>query len=172
MMGYAKRLFIAVCVAVIFFFAISCKKEESKVVEAGKAPDFTLSNVQGNRVMLSGLRGKVVLLEFWATWCPPCRDSIPALNKLYEKFKDRNFELLAVSVDEGRDVSSIVGSFVKEHAVIYPVLLDDHGVNRLYEVGGIPVMFVIDKDGRVVNKHVGFIPGLAESLSNEIEALL
>lgn len=172
MNGSAKRFFMAMCVAAIAIFIVSCKKEENKVFEEGKAPDFTLSDIHGNLVKLSALRGKVVLVEFWATWCPPCRDSVPGLNKLYAKLKGRNFELLAISVDEGKDASSNVGSFAKEQMIIYPVLLDDQKVNRRYDVSGIPVMFLIDKDGRIVNKHIGFIPGLAESLSREIEAIL
>ena len=170
---YLKKLFIVVCVVAVALIAASCKKNERNVVvEEGKAPDFTLSDIRGTKVTLSGLRGKVVMLEFWATWCPPCRDSIPDLNRVYEKFKDKNFELLAISVDEGRDVSSTVGSFMKEHGVIYPVLIDDGKVNQSYGVTNIPVMFIIGKDGKVVKKHIGYTGGLAEKLSREIEALL
>lgn len=171
--GYLRKLFIVICVVTVALIATSCKKgERNVVVEEGKAPDFSLSDIRGAKVTLSGLRGKVVMLEFWATWCPPCRDSIPEMNKLYEKFRDKNFELLAISVDEGRDASSTVGSFAKEYGVVYPVLIDDRDVNTLYGVSNIPVMFIIDKDGKVVRKRIGFIPGLADNLSKEIEALL
>jgi thiol-disulfide isomerase/thioredoxin len=114
----------------------------------------------------------VVLVEFWATWCPPCRESVPELNEVYEKYKGKNFELLGISVDKGGDASSSVRAFVKEHAVLYPVLLDERNVNNLYEVSGIPAMFIIDKEGKVVKKFTGFIPGLGEILSKEVEGLL
>ncbi len=164
-----------VCAAIFLGVAIctvSCTKDKGKVEDGGRAPDFTLSSIQGDRISLSALRGKVVVVEFWATWCPPCRESIPDLNKVYEKFRGRNFELLAISVDKGVDAPSSLRAFVNEYGVVYPVLWDDNNVNSLYNVSGIPVMFVIDKEGYVVKKHTGFAPGLSEMLSNVVEALL
>ena len=114
----------------------------------------------------------MVIIEFWATWCPPCKESVPELNEVYEKYKGKNFELYGIAVDKGGDAATAVRLFVKEHAVAYPVLLDDRNVNSLYEVSGIPAMFIIDKEGKVVKKFTGFIPGLGETLSKEVEGLL
>jgi thiol-disulfide isomerase/thioredoxin len=166
------KLCIVACVMAVAFFAASCSRDAEKVAVGGKNLDFTLNNLQGNEVTLSGLRGKVVVVEFWATWCPPCRESVPELNELYEKYRGKDFELLGISVDKGGNAPSLVREFVKERDVLYPVLLDDKNVNSSFGVGSIPVMFVIDKEGKVVKKHTGFVPGLAKTLSKDIEGLL
>ena len=172
-MDRLKRTCALMAVLVVFLVALSCKKTEERTArESGKASDFSLTDLQGAAVTLSQMRGQVVLVEFWATWCPPCSESVPELNKVYEKFKDRNFRLLGISVDKGGDVVSRVRAFVKEHAIGYPVMVDDGSVHVSYGVSSIPVMFVVDKDGRVVKRHMGFIPGLAEILSKEVEDLL
>jgi peroxiredoxin len=169
---YMKKLCLVVCLF-LALCDVSCKKSVSPpAVDKDKAPDFTLSDLQKNKITLSALRGKVVLVEFWATWCPPCRDMIPELNAVYTKYKDRGVVILGVSMDRGGDIPSSVRSFAKEHAIAYPVLLDDSDAASLYEVAGIPALFIVDKSGKVAGKHTGFVPGLAETLSQEIEALL
>jgi len=166
-----KKLCLVVCLFVALS-AVSCKKSVSPpVADKGRAPDFTLSDLQKNKITLSGLRGKVVLVEFWATWCPPCKEMIPELNAVYARYKDKGVVILGVSMDRGGDVPSTVSSFAKEHAIAYPVLIDDGDASSLYNVAGIPALFIVDKNGGVAGKHTGFIPGLAETLSQEIEAL-
>jgi len=171
--GYVKQVVLVLCLCAIAFSVASCKKtERSRVVEEGKAPDFTLTDMSGKKVTLSALRGKVVLVEFWATWCPPCRDAVPEMNKVYEKYKNKNVQVLAIAVDQGGNVSSKLNSFVKEHGVNYPVLIDDKKVNVSYGVASVPVAFIIDKEGRVAKKHIGFMDELSETISRDIEALL
>jgi len=171
--GHLKKICVLVSLVALGLFAASCKKAEEKIVsESGKAPEFTFTSLQGSAIRLSELRGKVVIIEFWATWCPPCRESIPELNKVSEKFRDKNFQLLGISVDKGGDALSKVRDFVKEYSVVYPVMVDNGSVNVAYGVSGIPVMFIIDKEGKVVKRHMGFFPGLAETLSKEVEELL
>lgn len=155
------------------FAAASCSREDgAPSVRSGQAPDFTLSDIGGGAVSLSSLRGRVVLVDFWATWCPPCRESIPELNALYGRYKDRGLVVLGVSVDRGLDLASTVGAFARDNGLTYPVLLDDKGVNKLYSVSSIPAMFLIDKEGKVAKRFVGYSPGLGETISKEIEALL
>jgi peroxiredoxin len=171
--GCLKQVLVVLCLCAIVFSAASCKKtERSRVLEEGKAPDFTLSDMSGKKVTLSGLRGKVVLVEFWATWCPPCKEAVPEINKVYEKYKDKDVQVLAIAVDQGSDVASKVHSFVTEHRVNYPVLIDDKRVNVLYGVGNVPVAFIIDREGKVAKKHIGFMEELSETISRDIEALL
>lgn len=171
---YLRGLCIFFCGIVVALPVASCRNEKSNVVivEEGKAPDFTLSDVRGNKVSLSGFRGKVVLIEFWATWCPPCKESIPELNALYDRYKDKGVAVLGISLDKGGDVSSTVGSFIKEYTVIYPVLLDNGKTNVSYGVSSIPALFLIDKNGKMIKRFAGFTPGLVENLSREIETLL
>jgi peroxiredoxin len=170
-----RTLIGAVCLILIVCSGTSCKKPEQGVPAVSTedaAPDFTLDNVQGGRTTLSQLRGKVVLLEFWTTWCPPCRESVPELNALYAKYRERGLVILAVSMDVGSGAKENVQLFVKEHAVTYPVLLDDGEANRNYNISNIPALFLIDKNGKISKRYVGFVPGLAESIGTEIEALL
>lgn len=156
--------------AVVFIF--SCTRDDNRITYGDKAPDFTLSDISGSPVSLSSLKGKVVLLEFWATWCPPCKEAIPELRTIHEKYKERGFVLLGVAVDKGADSRTAVSSYVKRHSITYPVLIDDNNTNGSYSVTSIPTSFIIDKTGKVVNSRVGFIPGSADNLSKEIEALL
>jgi peroxiredoxin len=118
------------------------------------APDFGLSNLAGDYVKLSDYRGKVVFLNIWATWCPPCREEMPSMEALYRKLKGRNFEMLAVSVD--RDGEKVVRLFAKKYGLTFPVLLDpDNKTYRLYGLTGVPETFIVDKNGTVIHKIIG-----------------
>ena len=109
--------------------------------------DFTLQDLNGKQWKLSSLRGQVVLVNFWATWCSPCRKEMPDLDALYSRFRKKGLVVLAIS-DEGTDK---VTPFLREHNVAYPILLDtDRAVNKLFSVEGIPRSFVYDRDGKLV----------------------
>ncbi len=113
--------------------------------------DFTLTDLEGKTWRLQALRGKVVLVNFWATWCPPCRKEMPDLETLYHEFKDQGFLILAIS-DE--DISK-VQPFIAEHHTTYPILLDPgRKVNELFQVEGIPKSFVYDRDGKLVAESI------------------
>jgi peroxiredoxin len=116
-----------------------------------QSADFTLSDLQGKAWHLQELRGKVVLVNFWATWCPPCRKEMPDLDALYNKFKDQGFVVLAISDEEAAKVSP----YLAEHKVSYPVLLDPgRKVNDLFIVEGIPKSFVYDRSGKMVAQSI------------------
>ncbi len=125
-------------------------------VAAGKlATDFKLPSLNGTAISLSSLRGKVVFLNVWATWCGPCREEMPSIETLYEEFaKDPDFVVLAVSQDsEGR---AAVDSYVHQNGYKFTVLLDPQNeVGDAYDVSGIPETFIIDRTGRIVAHHVG-----------------
>ena len=113
--------------------------------------DFTLTDLQGRIWELKSLRGKVVLVNFWATWCPPCRKEMPDLQALYNRFQDRGLIILAIS-DEEQDK---VKPFIAEYKITYPVLLDPgRKVNDLFQVEGIPKSFVYDRDGKMVAQSI------------------
>lgn len=118
------------------------------------APDFTLPALSGGTLRLSDLRGKVVLLNFWATWCVPCRTEMPAIEALYQRYKDQGLEVLAVNLD----VLSTAGveAFVSEVKVTFPIILDPSWATaHAYRVFGLPTTYLIDRAGNVVVREVG-----------------
>ncbi|MFH0777844.1 MAG: TlpA disulfide reductase family protein [Candidatus Eisenbacteria bacterium] len=133
---------------------VSCSPGKSSR-EGGLAPDFELSSLDGKKVRLSDFRGKVVILDFWATWCKPCRMELPHFIELYEEFAEQGLEILGVSLD--RIGPRELGAFVEEWRIPYPVVLGSGEVVQSYGgIRGIPTTFVIDKTGRVYRKYVGY----------------
>jgi peroxiredoxin len=127
----------------------------TKQIQVGfSAPNFIFPDLKGQQISLSDQRGKVVLVNIWATWCPPCKQEMPSMQKLYEKFKGENFEILAVSIDStGRDA---VAPFTRTMNLTFPVLLDPkEDIGSLYGITGVPESFIIDKEGIVVEKIIG-----------------
>jgi peroxiredoxin len=113
--------------------------------------NFTLADLNGKSWTLQELRGKVVLVNFWATWCPPCRSEMPDLNALYEEFKDRGFVVLAISDEDAGKVRP----FIAQYHFVYPVLLDpDRKIHKAYGIEGIPKSFVYDREGKLVAQSI------------------
>lgn len=137
---------------------------EAPATEVILAPDFTLQDLEGNEISLSSLRGKTVLIDFWATWCPPCEYQIPILNEVHAAHQEQGVEVLGVSVDvDGIDV---VKPYSEEHKIQYTVLLGDEALAREFGAPGFPVLVVVAPDGTVANMHVGLVE------RPELEALI
>jgi peroxiredoxin len=120
----------------------------------GPAPDFSVVDLAGKTIRLSGLRGKIVVLNVWATWCPPCRDEMPSMERLYQQLRGPDFELLAVSEDEGS--IDAVRAFARELGVTFPIAHDpERQVGSRYGVWGYPETFIIDREGRIVERVIG-----------------
>ena len=118
-----------------------------------EAPDFTLPLVDGGQLHLSSYRGKVVLLDFWATWCVPCRAETPHFVELQQKYGDRGLQVIGVSMDDSADP---VRPFVQQFHVNYPVVMGTADVGSSYGgVLGLPIAFLIDREGKVQAKHIG-----------------
>jgi peroxiredoxin len=135
------------------------------------APDFAVPDLAGQAVRLSAYRGRVVLVNLWATWCPPCREEIPSLQKLYDRLKDRGFMLLAVSQDEtGLDT---LRPCVEQMKMTFPVLVDpERDVGRKFGVWGYPESFLVDREGRIVERVIGPRDWASATEIAQIEALL
>jgi len=117
------------------------------------APEFTLANPAGKRVALKDFRGKLVLLNFWATWCAPCREEMPAMERLYQRYKDRGFAILGVNV---KDDKKSALSFLKELKITFPIALDPQGeAGLLYGAWGLPTTYLIDPKGLVLARLWG-----------------
>jgi peroxiredoxin len=129
--------------------------ETTSPIQPGvEAPYFTFPDLNGEAVSLAAYRGKVVLLNIWATWCPPCRQEMPSMQRFYEKFKGENFEILAVSIDSGG--REAVAPFMQKMNLTFPALLDPgETIRPLYRITGVPESFIIDKKGIVVEKIIG-----------------
>jgi cytochrome c biogenesis protein CcmG/thiol:disulfide interchange protein DsbE len=130
------------------------KPEKPSIHEGLTAPDFTFPDLDGKKVSLSDYRGRVVFVNIWATWCLPCVEEMPSIEKLYNRFKGDQFQILAVSIDSnGREA---VVPFMKKLNLTFPVLLDPEGkIRKRYGLTGVPESFVIDREGIVVKKVIG-----------------
>lgn len=126
-------------------------------IQAGSpAPDFQLENMSGKMVKLSDYKGKTVILNFWATWCPPCKTEMPYIEDFYIKNKDKNVIVLAINLTNLEKNKNDIQQFINDHHLTFPVLLDGKGkVAKVYQNLTIPTTFIIDKTGRIVQKIVG-----------------
>ncbi len=152
----------------IFFLLIGClflaltacsktdtPKKSAVVAEKSPAPDVSvISLANGSTLKLSDLKGKVVMLNFWATWCPPCREEIPSMMKLNSLMAGKPFQMVAISIDEGGKPA--IESFFKESGFSLPTYLDESGASaKMYGVTGVPESFIIDKQGVLAKKVIG-----------------
>jgi len=134
------------------------------------APDFALKSSSGKNLRLSEYRGDVVMVNFWATWCGPCRQEMPLLDELYSRYQRVGFSLLGVNID---DNSSKAMNMVSELDISFPVLFDSRKeVSRLYEVDAMPVTVLIDREGIVRYVHLGYKPGFENKYLDQIRSLL
>jgi peroxiredoxin len=169
-----RKLLTFLCFSVFLFSSLAYAAGESDVTRApssaeisgrlyalgfqvwrpdNAAPAFTLQNLAGRDISLKNYRGKIVLLNFWATWCPPCRSEMPSMEKLYRELEGSAFEMLAVDLQESPEQ---VRRFVESNGYSFPVLLDTTGrTGAAYQVSGIPTTYIIDKDGNVLASTVG-----------------
>jgi peroxiredoxin len=134
-------------------------------------PDYAAMNLDGSKFELASRRGKVVLLNLWATWCGPCRFEIPELQRMHDAYEPRGFEVVGVSVDEGGVES--VRQFVAEQKMTYPIALDPQGnLATLFQTSVLPTSVVIDRHGKIVWKKYGLIPENDPELKSAIEKAL
>ena len=160
------------------FFLVACSEQQGSQTQlfAGaekgqQAPGFTLKDMQGQNVSLVDLKGKVVVLNFWATWCPPCREEMPSMEMLYRKYKDQGLVILAVNVE--KNGPQVVQSFLQRNPYSFPILLDETAeIQDLYRVFRFPETFIIDRQGIVVEKVTGAIDWTSGPAFKLISSLL
>lgn len=142
----------------------------SSGLEGRPAPDFALKSSTGENLRLSEYRGDVVMINFWATWCGPCRQEMPLLDELYTRYARVGFNLLGVNID---DDSRRAMQMVEELGINFPVLFDSRKeVSKLYEVEAMPVTVLVDRAGNVRHVHHGYKPGYEDIYLDQVRALL
>lgn len=160
----ARRLFAGAALALTAAVSIAA------VVPSAVAPDFTLRTMKGPNLRLQEQRGQVVMVNFWATWCGPCRQEMPHLNKLYDKYKSSGFVLLGVNID---DDAAKATDLATKLGLRFPVLLDtDKRVSRTYDMNAMPATLLIDRDGKVRYIHRGYRDGVELTYDQQIRELV
>lgn len=168
----ALLLILAVFIVVFLILVFGKTGVSVKIIKEGDiAPEFSLPSVDGSTVRLSDYRGKVVMLHFWATWCPPCVEEIPALDYLYRTLKGKDFDVITVSVDEGG--ASAVRSFMQKRGLVLPVALDpDRSVAAQYGTFKFPETYVIDREGIVRLKVVGSLDWTFQANIDRVRSII
>jgi peroxiredoxin len=171
-----KGIFIPIIVALFLLLPVAAPLAAQTATEtcdqSGKVADlnFTVKDMNGKNVALNAYKGQVVLLDFWATWCPPCRKEIPGFVELYNAYKSQGFIILGVSMD---DTLSDVKKFAKNLKMNYPVLMghEREDLQKAFApMPGFPTSFVIGRDGKICSRHTGFVA--KEEFERRIKALL
>jgi len=162
---------VLAAVGALFFFGQNSGQRVRIIQEGDRAPEFQLPSLDGRTVNLSSYRGKVVMVHFWATWCPPCVEEIPTLERLYRAYFGRGLEILAVSVDEGG--AGAVGQFMQKNRFALPVLLNsDQSVSRAYGTFKFPETYLVDREGVVRRKIIGAADWMSPAAQEIIQALI
>lgn len=134
-----------------------------------KAPNFSLKTFNGKSIELAKLKGQVVVLNFWATWCGPCRAEIPGFLEMYEKYKTKGLEIVGISLDDGGWPD--VNPFVEKYKISYPVVIGDEKLARAYgNIQAIPTTFIVNKEGFIVDRHIGYMT--KDDLEKKLQTLL
>lgn len=166
---YCFRKYLILILIPFFLILTQCSKPKESI--SSLAPDFRLNTIDAQEITLSGLKGKVVLLDFWATWCGPCRESIPHFIELYKNYHGKNFELIGMNMDKKSEIE-MVRKFVNSTGIPYPIIITSEEVIKSYGVNAIPTSILIDKNGKIREKIVGFNKSIARHTTNRIEELL
>jgi cytochrome c biogenesis protein CcmG, thiol:disulfide interchange protein DsbE len=173
-----RALYITILVTALAWIFLSADRADTSTAgeipaprEGFLAPDFSLQTLEGETVTLSELRGQAVLVNLWATWCPPCRAEMPAIQKLYEEYKDQSFMVLAVNMTY-QDNPQAVLPFTQENKLTFPILLEETGeMARKYELRSLPSTFFVNRNGTVQEVVIGG-PMSEALLRTRIESIL
>jgi peroxiredoxin len=159
-------LILPVCFGLIFFLSQCTKEEKSPSL----APEFSLKTLTGEEINLAKNRGKIILIDFWATWCAPCREAIPHLVDLYKTYREQGLEVVGLSMDKGDPKT--VDHFVRSLDIPYPIAIAPEEIARAYGVSGLPTTLLIDKEGKIREKVVGFNTKIAKKIESRVAELI
>ncbi len=155
--------------AILLCTAFLCLSAQAKPL-SGAAPDFTLKTLDGSNFRLEEHRGEVLFINFWATWCGPCRQEMPLLNELHERYSAAGFKILGVNVEED---SAGAATMAKKMGLSFPILFDtESNVSQLYNVDAMPSSVLVDRNGKMRYLHRGYKPGYEEEYRAQIKELI
>jgi peroxiredoxin len=160
--------FVIVIVTVVLLYSFDNKSVEAADI-GSKAPPFTLVDLQGNTVSLSDFQGRMVIIDFWATYCHVCEDTSLILEKIHRKYKEQGLVLLGISLDEGKKGIEDVKNFIRKFDLTFTVLMGNRTVAKQYFSIGIPTTFILDKDHVIVEKYIGDVFYFDEEMFTLIE---
>ncbi|MEO0076763.1 MAG: TlpA disulfide reductase family protein [candidate division WOR-3 bacterium] len=153
----------------LILFFLYCGRPSTQHKQTAKLTDFTLEEINGSKIKLSELKGKVVLVDFWATWCPPCRTAIPHLERIYTDYKTQGLIVLGISLDQDKEQ---IKTFLKNNPISYSILFGDKQIANNYQVEAIPTLILFDKKGNMALREVGFSEENISNLEQKIKELL
>ncbi len=142
----------------VIVLIVCAKAEKSSIFgdNSSPAPDFTVKDLKGREISLSDYSGKVVFLNFWATWCGPCKAEIPDFIEAYKQYKDKGMEIIGISVDTISQKSVL--KFVEKYKINYPVIMGTDKIQRDYEPGPyVPTTIIVDREGKIRHRHIGYM---------------
>ena len=167
------KALIVFTASIAFLITLSCKKSETPLpIPGNKAPSFILKDVQGSDLRLSDLSGKIVIMDFWATWCHSCKELTTALDALQRQYKRRDVVVLGISMDRGSNAVRTVQEYSGKNSLGYVMLMDDGKASKVYAVHNIPVTYILDKNHIITKKYVGYMPKLGEMIDEQIKHLI
>jgi cytochrome c biogenesis protein CcmG/thiol:disulfide interchange protein DsbE len=159
-------LIFTVCLGLAFLLS-QCAKEEKG---PSLAPEFSLKTLTGEEMSLAKNKGKILLIDFWATWCGPCREAIPHLVHLHKTYRGQGLEVVGLSMDKGDPKT--VDHFVESLDIPYPIAIAPEEIARAYGVNGLPTTVLIDKEGQIREKIVGFNTAIAKKIESRVVELI
>jgi peroxiredoxin len=153
------KKFILILLPLVMVLVVCAKAEKAGIFgnNSSAAPDFTVKDLRGRKISLSDYRGKIVFLNFWATWCPPCRDEIPGFVEVYKQYKNKGMEIIGISLDD-RVGPELVLKFVEKYKINYPVIMSTEKIRKDYQPGPyIPTTIIVDQEGKIRHRHIGYM---------------
>jgi cytochrome c biogenesis protein CcmG/thiol:disulfide interchange protein DsbE len=152
------KRFILILLPLVLVLFVCANAEKASIIgdNSSPAPDFKAKDLKGREISLSKYSGKVVFLNFWATWCGPCKAEIPDFIKAYEQYKDKGMEIIGISVDRINPKSVL--KFVEKYKINYPVIMSTDKIQKDYEPGPyIPTTIIVDREGKIRHRHIGYM---------------